>query len=267
MRVFSYGGGVQSTAVLCLTAEGKLKYDAMLFANVGNDSEHPKTLQYMRDVARPFAEKHGIELLELQKRDKDGNKVTLLSKMLNTHTSTITIPVRMSNGSPGHRVCTVDFKIKVIEKWMRQAGATKKAPGTIGIGISLDEIGRMKTDSQTSWVVKEHPLIDLRLRRADCIKIIAAAGLPVPPKSACYFCPFHRLGEWQRMKREEPELFERSAEIESKLNERRARYGKDAVYLTRYNRPIKEVIDTSQESLAFSEYAELDICESGHCFT
>ena len=42
MRVISYGGGVQSTALVVLAAQGKIGHvDAALFANVGDDSEHP----------------------------------------------------------------------------------------------------------------------------------------------------------------------------------------------------------------------------------
>ena len=43
MRTFSFGAGVQSTAVLALQALGRLPdpYDVFLFANVGDDSEDP----------------------------------------------------------------------------------------------------------------------------------------------------------------------------------------------------------------------------------
>jgi hypothetical protein len=41
LRFFSYGGGVQSTAALVLAAQGKIDYPVFLFANVGDDSEHP----------------------------------------------------------------------------------------------------------------------------------------------------------------------------------------------------------------------------------
>ncbi len=32
------------------------------------------------------------------------------------------------------------------------------------------------------------PLIEWNLNREDCAKLIADAGMPVPPKSACFFC-------------------------------------------------------------------------------
>lgn len=80
MRIFSYGGGVQSTAVLVLVAEGVLKYDALVFANVGDDSESPDTLEYLREVAWPYAERHGIRLEEVSRRRRDGSVETLMQR-------------------------------------------------------------------------------------------------------------------------------------------------------------------------------------------
>ena len=37
LKVFSYGGGVQSTAALVLAAQGKIDYQTFLFCNVGAD--------------------------------------------------------------------------------------------------------------------------------------------------------------------------------------------------------------------------------------
>ena len=53
MRIFSYGGGVQSTAALVLAAQGIIDYPTFLFCNVGNDSEDPKTLDYVHKYALP----------------------------------------------------------------------------------------------------------------------------------------------------------------------------------------------------------------------
>ena len=69
MRAFSYGGGVQSTAALVLAAEGHIDFPLFLFANVGDDSENPATLRYVREQAEPYAASHDIELVELTKRD------------------------------------------------------------------------------------------------------------------------------------------------------------------------------------------------------
>ena len=47
IKVFSFGGGVQSVAVLALAARGAVEYDAFVFANVAIDSESPHTIEYL----------------------------------------------------------------------------------------------------------------------------------------------------------------------------------------------------------------------------
>ena len=47
LRVASYGGGVQSTAMLVLAAQRIIDFPLFLFANVGDDSEHPASLRYV----------------------------------------------------------------------------------------------------------------------------------------------------------------------------------------------------------------------------
>ena len=74
VSVVSYGGGVQSTALLVLAAQGEIDYRTFLFANVGDDSEHPASLRYVREVAAPYAAAHGIELAELQRTWKRGDR-------------------------------------------------------------------------------------------------------------------------------------------------------------------------------------------------
>ena len=69
-KIISYGGGVQSTALLVLAAQGIIDFQYAIFANVGDDSEHPASLEYARNIANPFADKHGSELIELQRTDR-----------------------------------------------------------------------------------------------------------------------------------------------------------------------------------------------------
>lgn len=80
MWVFSFGGGVQSTAALMLAARGELEVDAFLFAHVGDDSENPATLRNVHEVAMPYAATHGLALIELQRRRKTGQVETLYKR-------------------------------------------------------------------------------------------------------------------------------------------------------------------------------------------
>lgn len=66
-----------------------------------------------------------------------------------------------------------------------------------------------------------YPLREWGLSRDDCGKIISKAGLPLPPKSACFFCPAMKPWEIDALAKTEPELFALALEME-----RRYRAGK-----------------------------------------
>lgn len=265
-RVVSYGGGVQSTALLVLAAQRVIDFPVFLFANVGDDSEHPKTLEYIREHAAPFAAHHGIELHMLDRIRRDKTVETLYGRLTRPGSRSLPIPVRMSNGAPGTRSCTADFKIIVIGRWLKAHGASESSKATVGIGISLDEIERLNKRKAMAYENPVYPLLDHEppLRRDDCARIIRSAGLPVPPKSACWFCPMHRPSAWAEMKRDEPDLFARSCALEDLLNERRAELGKDQVWFTRFNRPLAALPKAQEMLTGFDSEAE---CDNGMCFT
>ncbi len=261
-RYFSFGGGVQSMAALVLAVQGRVQYDAFLFSNVGHDSENPATIAYVENVAKPYAAANGVELVELQKRRRTGEAVTILRQLEHSHKS-IDIPVYMGTGAPGNRNCTINFKMNVIGKYTKANGATEAAPAVVAIGISMDEIQRMHNKSAIAWQTLEYPLIDLRLYRRDCMRLIADAGLPVPPKSSCWFCPFHRRDEWVTMKREQPEQFAKAVALEQMLNARRATLGRDEIYLHASLQPLERAVG---DQMAF-DFSESDMpCDTGYCF-
>lgn len=264
LRVFSYGGGWQSNAALVLAAEGKIDYRTFVFCNVGDDSENPGTLAYIRDYARPYAAGHGLELTELGKTRRDGTPDTILQWVRRQERS-IPIPVRMANGAPGNRSCTDTFKIKLVAAWARRQGATVKDPATIGIGFTVDEISRVGGRPPERCTVKDYPLLDLKLRRKDIPAILERAGLPVPPKSACWFCPEKRLSQWQTMREEQPELFAAACDLEAECQDKRAGLGKDPVYFTYLGMPLAKAIAEGTQALFASD--DDGSCESGYCFT
>lgn len=265
IRSFSYGGGVQSTAALVLAAQGKIDFTLFLFSNVGDDSEYPATLKYVNDIAMPYAKANGIDLRELRHIRKDGTEATIYKKLTREGSRSTGIPIYLEgSGAPGRRSCTSDFKIRRIAVMLRRLGATKTNPAVVGLGISLDEYQRMRTDSGDPTQTLEYPLIDLRLTRQDCVKIIEQAGLPVPPKSSCWFCPFHRIPTWQALKRNEPELFIKAVELEKILSDRSdAVLGRGKVFLTRKMIPLDQAIGDQLDMFEESD----DMCESGYCHT
>jgi 3'-phosphoadenosine 5'-phosphosulfate sulfotransferase (PAPS reductase)/FAD synthetase len=268
----SYGGGVQSTAMLVLAAQGKLGYDVdvALFANVGDDSEHPATLQFIEEVAKPFAKDNGIEFVTVQYNRRNGDAWTLKQR-LNTPTkngrSADIIPVYTPSGMPFSRGCTADFKIRPIGKWLRKHGASEDNPATVCIGISTDEITRIGNKKADVYERPVYPLVELGIDRARCQQLIADAGLRVPPKSSCYFCPFHRPQTWAEMRRDEPELFWSAAELEQSMNDRRDGIGREPAFLTRFGKPLPQAIPEAQDMLPGFEMPGGDGCDSGYCWT
>jgi hypothetical protein len=111
----------------------------------------------------------------------------------------------------------------------------------------------------------EYPLIDMRLSRNDCRQLIAEAGLPTPPKSACYFCPFHNDQAWYEMRQKRPDLFFDAVKIEQHLQDKRMKlWGKDKVWMHRKLVPLDQAIP--DQPFLF-DIDEMDNCESGYCFT
>ncbi|MEU4590017.1 phosphoadenosine phosphosulfate reductase [Micromonospora aurantiaca (nom. illeg.)] len=275
LRAFSYGGGIQSTASLVLAARGVISFRTFLFANVGDDSEDPETLTYVE---------------------------TLYGRLTREGSRSLPIPVRMDNGAPGTRSCTADFKIRVVGGWLKEHGASEDNPATVGIGISLDEIDRVNNRIAQPYEIPVYPLLDHQppLRRQDCERVILAEPLPAhiaaalrpivdtlpaitrsdllhhdftqmprPPKSSCWFCPFHKPSVWAEMRRDRPEVFERACQLEALLNRRRDLLGRDHVYLTRFAKPLAKAIPVAQDMLPGFEPHHLDdaTCDNGACFT
>lgn len=298
LSVISYGGGVQSTAMLVLAAQGRISIDAALLANVGDDSEHPGTLSYVREIAIPWAREHDVTVHMLDRVKRDGSTETLWQRLMRDNSRSLPIPVRMSNGAPGTRSCTADFKIKVVGRWLRENGASKDDPATVNIGISVDEIQRANARRVEPHERIAYPLLDFGMRRIDCGNLISQqqlssdhaarlrqivdtldpnvarqlrrsnfTRLPVPPKSSCFFCPFHRPSVWQTQRAEEPELFAKACQLEDTLNERRAVLGKDPVYLTRFNKPLRHVVDEGVQLLPLIDEHDDGGCDSGWCMT
>lgn len=272
LHTVSYGGGVQSTALLALAAAGTIPHRVFLFANTGDDSEAPETLAYVREVAAPFAAANGLELHELDRVMRDGSIETVLSRIARTAKSEV-IPVRSSAGGPPlSRSCTADFKRKVLGRWLKANGATAQSPAHVAVGISLDEIHRANRKAEP-YERLSYPLVGigeddccattLKVRRNDCRRIILDAGLPVPPKSSCWFCPFHSLSAWQDQRRDTPETFAAACQLERDLT---AKAGAPR-YLTRYGAPLASVVPADADLLPLDWSDEEEFCTDGACAT
>lgn len=123
------------------------------------------------------------------------------------------------------RHCTVDFKITPVLRELKRLAGIKRGEKAVKvvqwIGISTDEAHRMK-DPPKPWIKNRYPLIELGMSREDCKAWTKENGYREPPRSACYFCPFHSDEEWLNLDKESFALaveFERQLQAANTQNE------------------------------------------------
>jgi hypothetical protein len=148
---------------------------------------------------------------------------------------------------PLMRQCTRDAKLRpLIRKAKELRGKDREV--VFWIGISADEVWRMK-ESREKGIVHRWPLIDAGITRAACLAWMRERGHPVPPRSACVFCPYHSNAEWRRLKIKEPEEFGRAVAYEARLQKAiTSTTGFRGVpFLHRSGKPLSEVDFRTEE--------------------
>lgn len=114
------------------------------------------------------------------------------------------------------------------------------------IGISLDEVQRMKP-ARHPWIRHRWPLIEKEMTRHDCLRWMEAKKFPVPPRSACVYCPFHSDAEWRRLAKNDPDGYKFAIEFEKKLQAVKAKTDniKGVPFLHSSLKPLGEVVFTT----------------------
>ena len=201
--VASYGGGVNSTAMLIGLAERQQPPDLIFFADTGG--EKPETYTYVHRFAH-WLGRHGMPAI----REVAAPNTTLEGFCLRKN---VLPPIAF-----GFKTCSQRFKKEPQEKFLNNwepARETWKRGEKIVklIGYDAGEPQRAIAYADDKYT-QRYPLIEWGWDREECFAAIARAGLCPPPKSACFFCPNMKAHEVVELKREHPDLFERALEIE-----------------------------------------------------
>jgi hypothetical protein len=168
------------------------------------------------------------------------------------------------------RSCTADYKIAPILKEIKSRCGIKRAQKNITvtqwIGISYDEMQRMKLPSNP-WTQHRWPLVEKRMTRSHCKEWMARNGYPEPPRSACYYCPFHSNDEWRRLRNEDPEFFAKAVDFDMQIRKMYQEEQTDMkmeVYLHSSCKPICEIDFSNDTDKGQSEWDFQSECE-GMC--
>lgn len=242
--IHSYGGGVQSAAIAVLVVRGKLmRPERIVMADTGREAT--LTWDYLRDHIQPWLAQdalkveiapHSLATVDLFAKNGDPRPL---------------IPVFTSEGNKLPNYCSVEWKRRVVGRWLRQEGYGPEVPVTEWLGISKDEVERAKP-SAVDWIEHSWPLLDLNMNRADCIALVRASGLPEPPRSSCWMCPFRTDAEWLAMRGRNDGDWKQAVDFDTALA--------SDLFLHRSAKPLSEV------QFRHEKQKELfDICEEGRC--
>ena len=224
-RVLSLGGGTQSSVLLLMASRGEIQpaLDVAIFADTGWE---PRSVYEHLDWLEGESE---IPIVRVDRGRNLGDDTMNCVQHQGRPNLAIPAFVRNPDGSKGmlqHRQCTMQYKLNPIAKYTREnllgVGYRQRVPSNIGVeawlGISTDEIMRIRDGSTWAWQTPRYPLIEMGMSRADCLAWFAehypSRSLP---RSACVGCPFRSDKEWLAVKQSDPADFERTVAIDQEM--------------------------------------------------
>jgi hypothetical protein len=246
-QLWASGGGVQSAAIAALIVQGKLRPDLAVI--VDTEREQSTTWQYMDTVIAPALQSVGVTLHRV-KKSKYATVDVWSSK------GDVLLPVFTDQSGEVGKLptyCSNEWKSRVMQRWAtREHGVTA---ATQWLGISVDEMERMKKDAGNKWHTR-YPLIEHRMNRGDCQALVARMGWPQAPRSSCWMCPNHTQVEWRDIRNNKPDDWRKAVQFDKWIRQRdpHAYLHADAVPLDQAN------LDEINEVL-------FGHCDTGLCFT
>lgn len=181
-KIVSFGGGTNSTAVLINMVNKQIIPDEILFADTGG--EHLYTYEFIKELNYWLISKGFPEIKTLRYANKNGDELTLEQDCLNNNTIP---PIAF-----GWKTCSQKFKINPIEKYIKKQYPNEKIQ--MWVGFDAGEQRRVK-DNPNQNFENYFPLIEWGWNRNKCVEVILEAGLTLPGKSSCFFCPNMKKNE------------------------------------------------------------------------
>ena len=212
MKIVSYGGGVNSTALLIECKKRDISVDLILFADTG--AEKPHTYKYIRYFNKWLKKNKMPEIVRVQRTNINGSYITLEGYCLSKN--------QLPSLAYGFKSCSQKHKIQPQDKFLNNWQPAKDE-WALGkkikklIGYDMEEPQRAKNYNDEKFIV-EYPLIEWDMGREECVTSILDANLDPPGKSACYFCPGSKKQEILDLKRNYPELAQRALDMEKRAN-------------------------------------------------
>lgn len=212
--VVAYGVGVDSTAMLVGFHQRGIVPSLILTADTG--SERPETYAYLPVMQAWLASVGFPPVVVVKKtvaRFKNEPYTTLEGNCLSNKT--------LPSLAFGRKACSLKWKREPQDKFCKGWTPAREAWARGEKLIKAIGYDAGPKDSRRAWSMTDdgqykywYPLRDWGWDREECKRQIAAAGLPVPEKSACFFCPATQVDELAALCQAHPDLARRIVEME-----------------------------------------------------
>lgn len=218
LQVLSLGAGVQSSTLALMSEYGELpRLDAAIFADTG--AEPAAVYEWLEHLKEKLS--YPVYTVSNGNLTVDSIK-TVVGKRSGKRYINNGIPVFLrSKFRDGvfFRHCTNQYKIQPVQKKIRELlSESGETVAEQWIGISIDEAHRMK-ESRVENITNIFPLIDLRMRRSDCLAWAEKKKMGKPPRSSCVYCPYNSDKKWLDLKNNDPQGWNVAVEFERKLQQ------------------------------------------------
>ena len=206
----AFGGGTNSTAMLCGFRERGIKPDLILFADTGG--ELPETYEHVMEMDTQCRIWWGVGI-ETVRKEYAGTFEGLEGECIRGR--------KLPALAYGRKACSMKYKTQPQTKRLKEVMDERGMMNAIrAIGYDSGENHRANNiegeDLKKGRYVRNwFPLLEWQWRRQECVEAIQRHGLPLPGKSACFFCPAMKRGEILKLKRTHPDLFQRALAIEA----------------------------------------------------
>lgn len=256
LRILSLGAGVQSSTLALMMKHGEVEpVSAAIFADTGWEPKRVYEHLAWLETALPFP----------VYRVSNGNLRDCVISMTPRAASSkryVSVPyyILNDNGTQGigRRQCTSEHKITPLYRKARELAGLRKGQASktpvvqMVIGISFDEAHRMK-EPRERWCVNDYPLVDMRMRRDNCMHWLREHDYPVPPKSSCLGCPFHNDALWREIRDADADEWEDTCRIDEMMrNGGGMKDLRGLQFMHRSLRPLRDVVLQGEGQLELS---------------
>ena len=203
MRILSFGGGVDSSAILAYhLLEADLGIEHVVFADTGAESKATyANIEYFKSLCADAGLPFSIVA-------KDGENIVEWVTRLGI------VPV-MPGGS---HVCSKKFKGDVIQKWVNQTFPNEQITYLIGIEANEGHRTARFTKPAGDTNEYEYPLVDMGMDRDACLALLEKHNITVV-KSSCVFCPFMSVEEIRDIRNNDQEAWDLIKTVEHRFSE------------------------------------------------